>query len=92
VCIAIEAAAPGPPLDLTLERAGRLEGRVTRRGAPVAEARVHAITDWALDQATTDADGRFTLERVPERGTFTLRIADVRIEGVTAGTREIELP
>jgi hypothetical protein len=96
VARAVEAAAPGPPLDLALERAGQLQGRVTTRGAPVKDARVHAIVDgWAVDSATTDADGRFALERVPERALFTLRIvasAELRIDGVTCGSREIELP
>jgi hypothetical protein len=36
------------------------------------------------------------LERVPERAPFALRVVagarEVRIEAVTAGTREIELP
>lgn len=97
VARAVEVAAPGPPLDVTLERAGRLDGRVTSGGgAPVAGARVYAITDWALDHATTDADGRFVLERVPERAPFSLRVVagarEARIEAVTSGTREIELP
>jgi hypothetical protein len=96
VARAVAAVAPGPPLDVTLEPAGRLAGRVTAGGAPVAGARVYAIADWALDQATTDADGRFVLERVPERGLFALRVVagarEARIEGVTSGTREIELP
>jgi RNA polymerase sigma-70 factor (ECF subfamily) len=96
VARAVDAAAPGPPLDVALERAGHLAGRVTARGAPVANARVYAIADdWAFEQATTDADGRFVLERVPERAPFALRIAagtEARIEGVTSGTREFELP
>jgi hypothetical protein len=96
VARAIDAAVPGPPLDVALERAGRLEGRVTRRGAPVAGARVLAVSEWAFDQATTDAEGRFALERVPERAPFAVRVvagaSEVRIEVVTSGTTEIELP
>ncbi|HEX5139206.1 MAG TPA: sigma-70 family RNA polymerase sigma factor, partial [Planctomycetota bacterium] len=96
VARAVEAAAPGAPLDVMLERAGRLEGRVTRRGAPIADARVCALADWPLEEATTDADGRFVLERVPGRAAFALRVVaggrEERIEAVTAGTREIELP
>jgi len=97
VARAVEAAAPGAPLDIALERAGRLEGRVTTRGAPVPDARVYAITgDWAFDQATTDPDGRFVLDRVPERASFALRVVagdrEALFEGVTSGTREIELP
>jgi hypothetical protein len=96
VARAVAATAPGPPLDVALERAGRLDGRVTSRGAPVAAARVYAISDgWALDQATTDADGRFVLERVSERAPFALRIvagAEMTIENVTAGgSREFDL-
>lgn len=96
VARAVEASAPGPPLDIALERAGRLEGHVSRGGAPVAGARVYAASDWAFDQATTGADGCFVLERVPERAPFALRVVagdrEVRVEAVTAGRREIELP
>lgn len=97
VARALDAQVPGRPLDVALERAGRVEGRVTAGRAPVARARVYAITeDWAFDQATTDEDGRFVLERVPERAPFALRVVagdrELRIEGVTSGgLREIDL-
>ncbi len=97
VARAVEAEAPGAPLDVALERAGKLDGRVTRAGAPVTMARVSALAGgWAIDHATTDAEGRFVLERVPERAPFTLRVSagdcDVRLEAVTSGSREIGLP
>ena len=87
----VEAEADGAELDVRLEPAAALLGRVTHAGAPVPDARVHArFESHAIDHAVTDRDGRFRLAAVPERAGFTLVIRhpkyeELRLASVTAG-------
>jgi len=51
--VVVPAAGAPDPLQVTLERLGAVEGRVTRAGAPQPDARVHAV---ALPARTREAD------------------------------------
>lgn len=81
-----EGPAPGHAFELWLAPESTLSGVVTRAGAPVAGARIIGERAGGLTQvtteATTDAAGRFRLERL-EPGSYSLRALTDDAAGAT---------
>jgi protocatechuate 3,4-dioxygenase beta subunit len=60
---AVSVSAESQPLEVTLERAASITGRVvTASGEPVADAQVGAMVEGPYLAATTDATGAFRLD------------------------------
>lgn len=63
---AVAVAAESQPLEVVLEPAASISGRVvTANGQPVADAAIGTMTEGATAEATTDSTGSFRLDGLP---------------------------
>ena len=78
--------SPSGDMELTLVAAARVEGTVERDGRPVAGAEVRTQVSCSPLVTTTDADGRFVLERLrPEH------VSLAAFAGEDGGVAEVDL-